>query len=58
MYATVTSHTLVLKFFSPVPRQTVSWERDWNYYGAVATISIDSVQIEAIYVKRDVPRAS
>ena len=53
-----TSHTLLLKFFSPVPRRTVSWERDWNYNAAVATISIDCVQIEAIYVKRDVPRAS
>ena len=46
MYAAVTSHILVVKFCGLVPRRTISWERDWNYYATVATISIDSVQTE------------
>ena len=36
----------------------MSWERDWNYYAAVATISIDSVWKEIKYVKREELRAS
>ena len=53
-----TSHMIVRKFCSLVPRRTISWERDWNYYAAVAVISIDSVWKEIIYVKREERRAS
>ena len=37
-----TSHMPVSKFHSLIPRQTISWERDWNYYAAAVTILINS----------------
>ena len=53
IYATATSHMLVCKFCSLGPRRTLAWERDWNYYAPVATISINSAWKEIIYIEMD-----
>ena len=52
MYATVTSHMLIIQFCSLVPVRTVSWEQDRNYHAAMPTISIDSAQEATVQITK------